>query len=315
VSVVVPLYNCLALTQAMLASLEASWPRDLPCEVVLVDDGSTDGTRDWLQGLRAPYRVVLNDRNLGYAAANNRGVALATGERLLLLNNDLLFRRGWLEPMLAAHRHLGDRAGLIGNVQRTIAGNAIDHTGILVNAKGKPEHDRTLPWRAALPHPWSIREVPAVTGACLLVTRSLYLAHGGFSEAYQNGCEDVDLAFRLEAQGRVNAVALRSVVGHHVSASPGRKRLDELNTYRLTRRWSDTLARHATRAWCRWHLERDWTSPTASPDAGEAAAELAYALRLRRVPPTSAVVGTQRAIAKELDRWRAMFPDEGATPG
>jgi hypothetical protein len=42
---------------------------------------------------------------------------------------------------------------------------------------------------------------------------------------------------------------------------------------------------------------------------------LVYALRLRRHPPTSAVEGTQRAIAKELDRWRAMFPDEGATPG
>ncbi|MES1194676.1 MAG: glycosyltransferase [Opitutus sp.] len=94
VSFVVPLYNCLGLTQAMLASLQASLPADLALEIIFVDDGSTDGTREWLATLPPDIRVVLNEKNLGYAAANNRGAALARGEFLALLNNDLILAPG-----------------------------------------------------------------------------------------------------------------------------------------------------------------------------------------------------------------------------
>ena len=312
---VVPLFNCLPLTQAMLASLQATLPAEQSHEIILVDDGSTDGTREWLATLKPPCRVVLNERNLGYAAANNRGAAVATGQFLLLLNNDLVLRPRWLEPMLAAHAHLGRRAGLVGNVQLAAADGTRDHTGIFINAKGKPEHDRSLPLRAFLPHPFSVRLVPAVTGACLMVERALFLAHQGFSEDFLNGCEDVDLAFRLARAGRVHAVALPSVVFHHISASPGRKRRDELNTYRLARRWRDALAHHATRAWCWWHLQRDWTSPTGSSGALEAADELAYALHLRRHAPASAVAGAYAAIDYELARWESMFGDSASPPG
>ena len=105
VSVVVPLFNCLELTQAMLASLEATLPRALAVEIILIDDGSTDGTRTWLSTLDpARYRVLLNERNLGYAAANNRAVAVARGKFLALLNSDLELTPGWLEPMLEIGR-------------------------------------------------------------------------------------------------------------------------------------------------------------------------------------------------------------------
>jgi O-antigen biosynthesis protein len=73
VSFIIPLFNCLPLTQAMLASLRDTIPAGLTHEIVLVDDGSTDGTREWLGSLRdPPFRAVFNERNLGYAAANNR---------------------------------------------------------------------------------------------------------------------------------------------------------------------------------------------------------------------------------------------------
>src|SRR4051794_16791269 len=124
-SVIIPLYNCLTLTQAMLSSLQATLPRDLLHEIIFVDDGSTDGTREWLATLGPGFRVVLNERNLGYAGANNRGVAVATGDTLALLNNDLVLRPRWLEPMLALQRRWGARAGVIGNVQRAVRTGAI----------------------------------------------------------------------------------------------------------------------------------------------------------------------------------------------
>jgi glycosyltransferase involved in cell wall biosynthesis len=105
-SIIVPLFNHLAETQAMWASLQATLPAGLQAEIVLVDDGSTDGTRPWLAGLAdpqspatphhagvpgrpggqgndaPPLRTVLNAANLGFARACMAGVAASSGEVL-----------------------------------------------------------------------------------------------------------------------------------------------------------------------------------------------------------------------------------------
>ncbi|MSU69200.1 MAG: glycosyltransferase [Opitutaceae bacterium] len=304
-SFVIPLYNCLALTQAMVASLQATVPASLAYEIILVDDGSTDGTRAWLAGLLAPFRVVLHERNLGYAAANNHGAALARGEFLVLLNNDLVLAPGWLNPMLAAHRSLGERAGLIGNVQLDARTGKIDHAGIFINLKGKPQHYREFP--VEFSHFFTtVYRVDALTGACALITRALWQQLGGFDEGFRNGCEDVDLCFRARAAGRINAVALRSVVRHHISSAIDRKRRDEENTYRFARRWRHELAACAARRWCRHYFE---SSPLEPRDHGyrfEWQIWL-HALGLRRTPPAKALVAMDAAIGFELARWDTMF--------
>jgi GT2 family glycosyltransferase len=116
VSIIVALHNCLHLTQAMLRSLDATWPADVTRELILVDDASSDGTRAWLAALPPiPQRRFIHvAQNVGYAAANNLGARDATGQRLLFLNNDLEFHPGWLEPLLRAHARLGDTAGVTG---------------------------------------------------------------------------------------------------------------------------------------------------------------------------------------------------------
>lgn len=309
VSFVIPLFNCLPLTQAMVASLSASLPAGLAHEIILVDDGSTDGTREWLATLGAPFRVVLHERNLGYAAANNRGATLATGRFLALLNNDLVLAPGWLEPMLAAHRALGPSAGLVGNVQLNLRTGQIDHAGIFINLKGKPQH------LAAEPEEFShfftrVYRVDALTGACALLERSLWQQLGGFDEGYVNGCEDVDLCFRARAAGRVNAVALRSRVQHHVSASPNRKRNDEANTHRLVRRWRDEFARCAARRWCRHYFASSPLEPREH-GYGFALQLWLYAAGLRRTPPTAALDAMKAAIDVEFARWEKMFGAAG----
>lgn len=305
VSFIIPLYNCLPLTQAMVASLRATLPRDLACEIILVDDGSTDGTRVWLNTLAAPFRPVFNERNLGYAAANNRGAEIAQGEFLALLNNDLVLTPHWLEPMLALHRQLGDRAGLIGNVQRSVRTGAVDHAGIFINAKGKPEHERLLPGWSWLPGAW--RRADAVTGACVLVRREFWRRLQGFDERYQNGCEDVDLCLRAAALGHVQAVALRSVVQHHISASPGRTRRNEENTHRLVLQWRETLVRLGARHWAEDHLAALQAGDLSLPELMRAWPILGGALPFSRHSTAAARAGLDAAIEREMERWRQMF--------
>jgi GT2 family glycosyltransferase len=308
VSFIIPLFNCLELTQACLASLQATLPPGLAHEIILVDDGSTDGTRAWLQTLGSPYRVVLNERNSGYAIANNRGAAIARGDVLALLNNDLVLLPHWLEPMLRAHRRLGSRAGLIGNIQRDVASGAVDHVGIVINRQGKPEHVRAPP--APLARLFApVRHVPAVTGACLLLDRALWQQLGGFDEGFVNGGEDIDLCYRARAIGRINAVALRSVVRHHISASPGRKRRDEQNSYRLVHRWRREFVRsadEATRDWCREYLAGILPEPR-SGDYVLARHALLHAAHLTRVPPPEALADLEVQLGREFDRWEEMF--------
>ena len=308
VSFIIPLFNNLALTRACVASLQATLPAGLTHEIILVDDGSTDATRAWLSTLAPPFRVVLNDRNLGYAAANNRAIAIARGDVLALLNNDLVFLPRWLEPMLGAHRSLADRAGLIGNIQLDARTGAIDHTGIIVNQQGKPVHDRTLPARRSRLLS-SVRPVPALTGACVLVKRALWQQLGGFDEGYVNGGEDVDLCFRARAVGRTNAVALRSVVRHHISASVGRKLHDEENSYRLARRWRAELSNDAgaIREWCRECSEKILREPRYE-DRSLALRSFLYLQGLSRTPPPEALAALTAALAREFARWEKIFP-------
>ena len=309
VSFVIPLYNQLALTQACLASLRATLPRGLTHEIILVDDGSTDGTRAWLATLRdANVRVVLNEKNLGYAAANNRGAALARGDSLVLLNNDLVLTRDWLDAMLSVQHCLGPKAGVIGNVQLNLGTGEVDHVGIFIDSKAKPEHDRHRPlFRLNFLPP--VRRVPAVTGACALLDRALWNQLGGFDEAFVNGGEDVDLCFRARAAGRVNAVALRSVIGHHVSASRGRQLRDERNSRRLATKWRRELESLAWHQWSWHYLAREWHGPRDPAGCATAFAVLLFALRFRRQPPPIVVGGMHAAMDREFARWQSLLGD------
>ncbi|MGH7955758.1 MAG: glycosyltransferase, partial [Opitutaceae bacterium] len=158
-----------------------------------------------------------------------------------------------------------------------------------------------------------VRPVPAVTGACLIVERALWQQLGGFDEAYVNGGEDIDLCFRARAAGRINAVALRSVVRHHISASLGRKARDEQNSFRLARRWQCEFvgaADYGRRAWCHSYLAQALLTPQ-SRDYRLTIAACLFLTRLRRTPPIEAIAAIDEGVSREFARWESMF---GAQP-
>ena len=304
ISFVIPLFNRLDLTQPCVASLRESLPADLGYEILLVDDGSTDDTREWLRSLDDPrFTVLLNESRRGYAHNNNRGARAARGRFVALLNNDLVFARGWLEPMLKAFSRFRD-SGIVGNLQYRVATGELDHAGLVIDPKGRPEHLDHRRGRLILPTAYSRR--PAVTGACCVLERQQFLDLGGFDEGFINGGEGVDLCFRLRQAGLAVRVANRSRVLHHVSASPGRKARDEANSRRLCRKWRDTLIEDGARFWPHVYLHEHWHEPRRYelPLLLDA---LVRVLGLIRSPSQYARDLVARNIEREEARWLGMF--------
>lgn len=108
VSVVIPAHNRLPVLTEVLSALERQEGAP-PFEVVVVDDGSADGTSEWLKSrsFRMPVKV-LTQENRGPAAARNTGVAVAAGRWVAFLGDDTVPATGWLAAHRAAHRLRGD---------------------------------------------------------------------------------------------------------------------------------------------------------------------------------------------------------------
>ena len=292
VSFIIPVFNQLALTQACLASLKATLPPGLNHEVILVDDASTDDSRDFLRELPPPHVVLLNERNLGYAASNNRAARIAQGEFLVLLNNDLILEPGWFDPMLNAFARY-PRAGVVGNIQLAVDNGEVDHAGVIFRDGGYPVHHRE-PLAAAQAR-GAYASFPAVTAACCMVRREWFLRTGGFDEGYRNGFEDNDLCLRAREDGFTNLVATGSVVRHHISRSPGRAAHEYRNADRFLSRWGPRAAA----------LEKEWALSDSRQRAAQAAQQF-FAPFLRRIGFGPSALRHQHRAALQAER-RARF--------
>lgn len=280
ISVVTATYNKLNITQAYWASMLAH-PPSSSWEIIWIDDGSTDGTREWLAELEAKsselgslteldarihpcsnppvkIRVILNDKNLGYAANNNLGAQSAQGDILAFLNNDLVLTPGWLEPLLEDLTP-NQRMGIVGNVQLQVANGLIDHAGIYFDLVGMPVHQFKYRPREALKIVGTTCR--AVTAACWCVRREVFFEVGGFDTGYRNGLEDIDLCLRLGQIGYTHWVDYRSVIWHHVSSSPGRTKHNDANRARFLKKWAGVTSKFGQEEWPREYLARVFRNP------------------------------------------------------
>lgn len=216
ISIVIVTYNNRDLNRLCLESLAArtEWPNT---EVIVVDNASTDGTRELLQEMRRRdprLRLILHEKNVGFAAASNAGLAVASGEYLVLLNNDTVLTRGWASALA---RHLGDdpRLGLVGPVTNAIANTArvdVGYTGL-----------RDLPaWAAAWTraHDQETFEIPMLALFCAALRRSVFEQVGALDERFGIGMfEDDDYSRRVRQAGYAVRCAKDAFVHHWQMAS------------------------------------------------------------------------------------------------
>lgn len=216
VSVVVLTHNNLAFTDACLFSLDA-YSDYSNLEIIVVDNASTDGSREylaeWAKG-GDNRELVLNDDNRGFAAGNNQGLEIATGDVLVLLNNDTYVTPGWVRTMLW-HLRRDPTVGLVGPVTNNIGNEARidigyeDMSGMIRQSS-----------RYTLARPGSAFPLGSVAFFCVMLRRAVYERVGGLDEAFGMGFfEDDDYCRRVAEAGWRVVCAEDVFVHHHLSAS------------------------------------------------------------------------------------------------
>lgn len=236
VSLVMPLFNKAEYTEKCLYALAENTGDDPDYEVIIIDNASTDWTQYLLLAFEGDVDIVRNEENVGFARANNQGARRARGEYLLFLNNDTEPCSGWLEHMVRL-ADSDETIGIVGSKLLYPQNETVQHAGIEM-MDGMPDHIyRGVP--SDDPRVCSTRDLDMVTGACLLVRRTLFEALGGFDEAYLNGVEDVDLCLQARAEGYRVVYCAESVVYHHEGTSEGRFDHVRENLQRFFTKWQD----------------------------------------------------------------------------
>lgn len=214
-SIIIPVWNGLPYLPACLEALQAQGDSDF--EVIAVDNASSDGSADFIAQQYPQVRLLRNPVNRGFAGGCNKGLQVAEGELLILLNQDTQVQPGWLE---ALRERLADpRVGIVGCkilhpdgwIQH--AGGWIEWPLGIAHHLGQGEPDDTGQWDVA-------RTVEYTTGAAMAFRRDVVerigLLDEGFWPAY---FEDTDFCFRAREAGYEVWYEPRAVLLHYVTTS------------------------------------------------------------------------------------------------
>lgn len=233
-SIVIPVLNKVELTKQCLVAL-ADVTQGVDYEVIIVDNGSSDGTQEFLGQLGGDVQVIRNPDNFGFAKACNQGAQAANGQYLVFLNNDTIPVKGWLNALVQeveAHQDVG----VVGS-KLLYADGTVQHAGVVFSRSWLTPYHHHRRVAADLPFLNQRREFQSVTAACMLVRRDLFSRADGFDERYRNGFEDVDLCLKIKQQGWRVVYQPSSVLYHLESQTPGRKDHDVENHRLFTSRW------------------------------------------------------------------------------
>ena len=205
-------------------------------EIIVVDNGSKDGTIHFLNSLKWPnVKVIRNKKNLGFAKGNNQGIKTATGDLIMLLNSDTIVQKGAIEKLVNFYQKQEDKK--------------IAFSPLLLNKEGtiQEEYYMKFPnlWQILFYHhpfcrwlfmktplKWRIIsrikkesfEVEQLPGAALIAPKEVWQEVGGLDEDYQFLYEDVDWSWRAKKTG-IKLFVLPEAKITHLGGGSWKKRL------------------------------------------------------------------------------------------
>lgn len=243
VSIIVPVFNQWETTRACLVSiLENSGA--ITYEVIVADDNSSDETRDILLHT-VNVRSVVNKANLGFLRNCNHAASHAVGRYLVFLNNDTNVQPGWLAPLVDLMEQDGS-VGLAGSKLLYPDGSLQEAGGIIWQDGSGWNYGRMdFPERPEYNY---LKEVDYISGASIMVRKSLWDEIGGFDERFAPAYyEDTDLAFEIRRRGFKVMYQPRSLVVHLEGVSHGKNVKSGLKAYQVANqakfhaKWRDVL--------------------------------------------------------------------------
>jgi O-antigen biosynthesis protein len=250
VSIIIPNRDAFVLITEVLEGLTKR--TDYPAiEIVVIDNGSKDPEVLSLYGAYGegptPFRVRIEEEAFNFSRSINRGVEMANGALVLLLNNDIeIVDRGWLKEMVSCFDY--DDVGIVG-AKLLYPDQTIQHVGVIAGLGGLAGHwfigrDKNFPGPMGR---LRVRQsLSVVTGACMLVSKDCYEAVGGLDEEiFPIAYNDVDFCLRAIKKGfRVVWTPFASLI-HHESAMRGSDETAE-NIDRFNRDKDSLRTRHRT---------------------------------------------------------------------
>ena len=205
-SIVIVTHNQLEFTRQCLDSIQRL--TDEAYELIVVDNGSSDGTVEYLRGVPG-VRLIVNEANRGFPAAANQGIVASGGSQILLLNNDVVVTTGWLFRLLRA-LHSDPAIGLVGPCSNFVSGPQ------QVEARYESLADLDgFAWDWGGAHEGVRVDVNRLVGFCLLIRREVVESIGLLDEQFGVGCfEDDDYCLRA-IQAGYRAVIAGDAFVHH----------------------------------------------------------------------------------------------------
>ncbi|MEE2939541.1 MAG: glycosyltransferase [Planctomycetota bacterium] len=209
VSIVVVSCNAMANTQRCIEALRAAADPRYPQEIIVVDNGSTDGSVEWLRA-QDDVRLIENPFNHGAPRARNQAIAVATGAWFAFLDNDVFVPKGWLDRALY-HGALDPTVGAV----PLCANRASKHQVVEYDGPGEPEAIQQFADEHYAEYARRGLDATLFTSLAVLVRAEVIERIGGFDEAFSPwGFEDDDLALRVRLAGWRNRVAYDTFVFH-----------------------------------------------------------------------------------------------------
>jgi GT2 family glycosyltransferase len=216
-SVIIVSWNGRRYLPACFEALVPQLPRE--AEVILVDNGSSDGTLEWASTAYPAVRLVALPANLGFAGGTNAGIRAARGELLLLLNNDAFAEPGCVDAFLAAAEAWPGAGAVAGVLTFAHRPAIVASAGLTARTDGLALDlwaGRGLDQLPSAPQP-----VMGASGGAMLVRRAMLQDVGLFEPWFFNYLEDVDLAWRALLRGWGAIVAPGARARHVYSATGG----------------------------------------------------------------------------------------------
>ncbi|MBP2002125.1 GT2 family glycosyltransferase [Paenibacillus shirakamiensis] len=209
-SIIIPTFNGLHLLTSCVASIRKH--TFTPIEIIIVDNGSTDGTAEYC--VHEGLILVSLPTNIGFPSACNRGLKLASGDQIMLLNNDCLASPRWLSNLLTA-LYSAPEIGMVGPVTNYASGK--QQVPISYRSSAEFEQFASL-YNQPDASKWM--ETRRIVGLCLLMKRSTRIAIGLLDERFSPGhFEDDDYCYRAALQGYKMLICGDTFIHHEGSAS------------------------------------------------------------------------------------------------